>query len=454
MNRLLLCLLLAAAAGLAEARDLRWVRSFTYVLQDPPIATLGASDFDLVIMDYSSNGEESGEFTPQQIETVRAGEKVVLAYISVGEAENYRYYWQPEWTPGNPEWLGPENPDWAGNFRVHYWDPEWQAIILDYLDRIIDQGFDGIYMDIIDGYEFWEPRGRPSARQDMVDWVSTLAHHARVDRGLSEFYVIAQNGEELADLTQPYAAEFTSTIDGIGREDTFYNDNTRQPIEERLWVSNFLDQVLGTGGLVMTVDYCSGAGRIDEVYSGSLARGWVPYVTTRPLDQMVINAGHEPPAGPPPTTAWRWLLPQALTTKRGTTLGNLAAVLGRDSEGVTYGETLLLSPEYAGIFSFALPADLPPEQILELRMVVNYMGPGAAEEKWYYALRDFATPRWAVVGSNAGVTPWHFTELDLGAPQPPQQFEQGGTLWAGTATAGTQEVCELDFVGLKLHYQR
>jgi len=53
-----------------------------------------------------------------------------------------------------PAWLCAEDPDWKGNYKVRYWQPEWQAIILPRLDAILKAGFDGVYLDIVDGFEF------------------------------------------------------------------------------------------------------------------------------------------------------------------------------------------------------------------------------------------------------------------------------------------------------------
>jgi cysteinyl-tRNA synthetase len=85
---------------------------------------------------------------------------MVISYMSIGEAESYRYYWDDDWRLGNPEWLVRENPNWKGNFKVQYWNPEWKAVILgndnSYLQLILDAEFDGVYLDIIDGFEFFE----------------------------------------------------------------------------------------------------------------------------------------------------------------------------------------------------------------------------------------------------------------------------------------------------------
>jgi len=450
----LLAVLLFGAAGQSPGRDLRWVRSFTYVLQDIDIQQLGVSDFDLVVMDYSADGGPQGEFTPQEIATVKGQDKVVLAYLSIGEAEDYRFYWQAGWTPGNPSWLGPENPNWPGNYRVQYWDPAWQAIILGYLDRIIGQGFDGIYLDIVDGYEYWETHGNPGARSDMVDWINVLADHARQSHGLPEFYVIAQNGEELADHQEAYAAGYLAAIDGVGRESVFFEGDQLNPPSERLWVSGFLDQILCEGKLVMTVDYCTGQSRIDHVYASSSSLGWVPYVTVLDLNLMTINPGYEPPAGPPPTEAVRYVRPDRVINKQGTSAGHLSTLMSRNSEGTTYGDTMVFSKKYYGIMLYALPNDLDPTDVLEVELLVNYIGPGYTEQKWHFGLYRFSQSAWRLLGNNQAAIPWQFTALQFTASPPAAQYSDGQRWAAGLYSPGNSDVCELDFMALKIRYQR
>jgi len=90
------------------------------------------------------------------------GDRLVICYLSIGEAEDYRYYWQASWKIDKPDWLEPENPEWEGNYKVKYWITEWQDIIFgndsSYLKMILDAGFDGAYLDIIDGFEYFEDK--------------------------------------------------------------------------------------------------------------------------------------------------------------------------------------------------------------------------------------------------------------------------------------------------------
>ena len=65
-----------------------------------------------------------------------------------------------EWKSSPPSWLAGENPDWPGNYKVRYWNTDWQKIIFgegdSYLGLILDAGFDGVYLDIIDAFEYFE----------------------------------------------------------------------------------------------------------------------------------------------------------------------------------------------------------------------------------------------------------------------------------------------------------
>lgn len=125
------------------------------------LSALGATNYDLLIIDAFFNEEPllEADVAALQIKA-NGGKRLVLSYMSIGEAEDYRYYWQSNWRPGNPSWIEAENPDWEGNYKVRYWDARWQAVIFGsedaYLDRIVAAGFDGVYLDIIDAFEYFE----------------------------------------------------------------------------------------------------------------------------------------------------------------------------------------------------------------------------------------------------------------------------------------------------------
>ncbi len=280
--------------GDVQPVELQAVNDFLYQLQELDLAAVGRSAYDMIVMDYSADGTEAGAYTRAQIEGLKrspGGPKIVLAYMSIGEAEEYRYYWQPGWRAGNPRWLDQPNPTWVHNHKVQYWDSQWQQIIFAYTDRLIDAGFDGAYLDIIDGFEYFESKGRGSAAQEMAAFVAAIAAHAR--RPDIDFLIFPQNGAALARLVPDYL----NSVDGIGQEDTYYGydeDNVRTPADATAEIESDLDLFRAAGKLVLTVDYATAPANIDDAYKKSFAKGYVPFVTTRDLDTLTINRGHEP----------------------------------------------------------------------------------------------------------------------------------------------------------------
>ncbi len=124
--------------------------------------TLDNTNYDILILDLFFN--DNSPLTNAELQQLKTkpggGKRIVLCYMSIGEAENYRYYWQTEWATAPPSWLMAENPNWPGNYAVKYWKTPWLEIILNpdtgYLKKIINAGFDGVYLDKIDLFEHFE----------------------------------------------------------------------------------------------------------------------------------------------------------------------------------------------------------------------------------------------------------------------------------------------------------
>jgi cysteinyl-tRNA synthetase len=278
-------------------------------LQNINLTAIGNTAYDLAVIDYSQDGSDDEKFTSAQINALKnssGGAKIVLAYMSIGEAENYRWYWNNNWDQNNdgipdngaPSWLGQSNPDWPGNYKVKYWDSGWQSYIYgsttSYLDKIIAAGFDGVYLDIIDAYEYWGPGGesganRNTAEEEMVEFVKSIANYARVTKGKSGFFVFPQNGESLSSHS-----DYLTVIDGIGREDTWYNENTPNDSTHTNSVISGLDVIRQAGKKVLVIDYVTQQSLIDDFYSKAAAKGYVSYATVRELDRITVNSGHEP----------------------------------------------------------------------------------------------------------------------------------------------------------------
>ncbi len=120
------------------------------------------SNYDLVLIDlFFNDGTQFSQLDITKMKTKpNGGKRLVYCYMSIGEAEDYRFYWNSEWKSKNLDWLDKENKNWPGNYKVKYWNKDWQNIIFgfqeSYLDKIISTGYDGVYLDIIDAFEYFE----------------------------------------------------------------------------------------------------------------------------------------------------------------------------------------------------------------------------------------------------------------------------------------------------------
>jgi cysteinyl-tRNA synthetase len=151
-------------SSLGDAKSFLYIISHSDEFADKQsfLNALAATKYDVIIMDAFFNDKEA--YTSTEINSLKAkangGARKVIAYMSIGEAETYRYYWNTEWEKLQPNWLLGENPQWAGNFKVKYWDKNWQNIIYgsanSYLQLIVNSGFDGVYLDIVEAYEYFE----------------------------------------------------------------------------------------------------------------------------------------------------------------------------------------------------------------------------------------------------------------------------------------------------------
>jgi len=275
----------------AQRADLSWVQSWDYWLQDIDLDRLKDSSSDLVVIDYSSDGKDENAFDTTEIASLKAENKIVLAYLSIGEAESYRFYWKSSWEEGTPRFIEKENPDWRGNFKVKYWYKAWwDKVLQPYMDRIIDAGFDGVYLDIVDAYYYFgdkEDNLRTRARQ-MVKLVEKVAQYGREKAG-EDFIIAPQNGLGiLDDASKRFKGRYLEAIDAVGVESLFYNNAGQEDMEYRLRKLTDLDAY---DKFILNVEYIN-ASKYDEyfdIWEGSeLNMVGYPAEEDANLDELVI----------------------------------------------------------------------------------------------------------------------------------------------------------------------
>ena len=284
--------------------------TFGYVLQADAlartklaaVAKLAASGREWIVLDSVFSSETP--WTRADLTAIRERQpaRKIIAYLSIGEAEDYRPYWRPEWlikgrpAPGAPAFLGLVNPAWKGNYRVKYWLAEWQRIVLASVDAAMEAGFDGVYLDIVDAFEGFEQEGadfiddrvnpetKQSYRRDMVDWVKAIRAraHARNPSAL----IIPQNGSQL--LAHP---DFLAAIDAIGIEDLFTEGNKLQPASHTIEVLGHLKTLATARKPALLIEYPKSAERraFSKRRAHEVGAAWL--ITDRQLKTLGIS-GH------------------------------------------------------------------------------------------------------------------------------------------------------------------
>ena len=132
-----------------------------YKTRESYIKALSETNYDLLIVDlYYGDRPLSKEETMRLKRKANGGRRILLSYMSVGEAADYRPYWREEWNAESPHWIAEPNPEWPGSYKARYWTKEWKEILYGspdaYLDKIIDAGFDGTFLDVMDAWQYFK----------------------------------------------------------------------------------------------------------------------------------------------------------------------------------------------------------------------------------------------------------------------------------------------------------
>ncbi len=123
------------------------------------LTALKATNYDVLLIDLFFDEQALSNSEINQLKTkADGGKRLVIAYMNIGSAEKFRYYWKSGWGRRHPLWVKRKYEGYDDEFWVKFWNDEWQNIIYgndkSYTRRIIDAGFDGAYLDNVEAYYF------------------------------------------------------------------------------------------------------------------------------------------------------------------------------------------------------------------------------------------------------------------------------------------------------------
>lgn len=290
-----------AAARTDRLKRINAVTSWGYQLASLDLDAAAASPYDLLVVDATAGLASGKAFTRADVERLRKSpdgrRRIIVSYLSVGEAEDYRPdYFSPEYLEEEaPDWLLKENPQWKGNRLIRFCHEGWQKTILgdengrnvyssilpSPLYKLIELGFDGVYLDRVDVYTEVE-KECPDGAKRMVEFIARLGSHARkADPG---FLVILQNAESLLD--HPKMIE---TIDAAAKESLYYGEDfsqKRTPATSTRWSLDRLNKAKAAGRPVFVVDYVTERSRASDAVRRIREAGFIPYIGPRDLGRL------------------------------------------------------------------------------------------------------------------------------------------------------------------------
>lgn len=217
---------------------------------------LVGTHFDLYVLEpvVSENGQENFDIATlvrdirQYNIDYRGVDPLIVAYVDVGQAENWRWYFNQSWMNENeqltdqaPVWITGNDPDqWVGNYPVAVWAEEWQDIVMygnqgrSLVQITLDAGFDGIYMDWVEAFSdvsvqdylrnsegISEDNVESLSAERMLDFIEKIRSYARQESNSAnpDYLIIAQNG---SDLREYNPQRYDALMDAIALEGLFY----------------------------------------------------------------------------------------------------------------------------------------------------------------------------------------------------------------------------------------
>ena len=293
-----------------------WMYQINGLDDGSSIDILAATDYPMLVLEPTDNIDGSEDFdTKGMLDKLRqntdGSQRLLIAYIDIGEAEDYRTYWQSDWrppvdnNPGNPDFIVTLDPDgWSGNYPVAYWDQRWKNIWLGtdgLIARWTRDGFDGVYLDWVEAWddEFVQQRAEAAGIDPataMLDFIEEIRSAGKSVK--SDFIVIAQNAPYLLNEDPDYYAQ---VVDALAVEGTWFfgegdalwpnpaGGDIQNPYTDEWRTANLLQQYNNfkqKGLPVFSVDYCLKQTNADFVYSEARKAGLIPLVTRVYLSRL------------------------------------------------------------------------------------------------------------------------------------------------------------------------
>lgn len=271
-------LLLSLSCSLMKEKSHDSITSFRYQLQGYDSVSLDRitkSKNTLWVIDDTK--ATNTHFTKSEINKFKKNSNTLIAYLSLGEAEDYRAYF-----PNLPrELIIKQNPHWKGNYNIRYWRNQWRDIVNRRIDEMMEAGFDGVIFDVVDAFTIHQDKKLYANK--MATLILDVASHAKKKN--INFHIILQNAPVLFDhLLDINKSKLLSVISGASIESVLYpiNGPYEQP-RVTTETQNFIQSLKSSKKWIFSIEYLESEESISNYLSLMDLLGIYGLVTDRAL---------------------------------------------------------------------------------------------------------------------------------------------------------------------------
>ncbi len=214
--------------------------------------------------------------------------KVILGYLSVAEAEQYRHDYSDIEEMG--VMLG-ENPNWPGHRIIDIRNPLWTKYLIEVkIPEILHKNFNGLMLDTLDSALYlWETDKQKYAGMD----VAAVALVATIRKHYPRIKLMVNRGFQVLPQIAPYinyslAESIVANTQGKDNKVELFPQETTQEVVSILNEAKKRQQYLK----IYSLDYwdMEDTEGVKKIYNMQRERGFIPYVTTIDVQQH----HHEP----------------------------------------------------------------------------------------------------------------------------------------------------------------
>jgi cysteinyl-tRNA synthetase, unknown class len=237
----------------------------------------------LWVIDESKSSEDL--FSKSEISSFKNNSNLIISYLSLGEAEDYRSYFArfPR------DLIVSKNPHWSGNYNIRYWRKEWSEIIDQRIEAMIEAGYDGVIYDVVDAFALYDEKKIYAKKMANLIWETS----SKAKKIKNDFHIILQNASVLFEyLDQEDKNKLIKIVSGGSIENVFFEQDGQVPTVSPI-VDNYIKSLKASHKWILSIEYTQQEDQIKAYLQLMNKLGILGLVTDQSLkgDFFISNKG-------------------------------------------------------------------------------------------------------------------------------------------------------------------